>query len=140
MLRASSTMECSQQAAQTTNRSLLMASSVKVFPGRPTNSGSTLPGAVYLDGGMIGSHRCITWHSGSAPASPDMRPTPTALSHIHTVHHPTPISTTNYSHAPTVASSSAFHTQLYRFLRCLWQLSNNFLCMPVFRACCACRR
>ena len=50
-----------------------MASRDKTLPGRPTNSGLALPRAVHLVGGDIGCHQCITSHSGSAPASPDMR-------------------------------------------------------------------
>ena len=71
-----STMECSQPAAWTTNKSLLVASNAKAFPGRPTNSGSTLPRAAHLNSDVIGRHQCITLHSESAPASPVMRPTP----------------------------------------------------------------
>ena len=47
------TMECSQPDAWTTNRSLFVAFHVKACPGRPINSGSTLPRAAYLDGGVI---------------------------------------------------------------------------------------
>ena len=50
-----------------------MASRAKTFPGRPTNSSSTLPRAAHLDSGVVGRHQCITSHSGSAPASPDMK-------------------------------------------------------------------
>ena len=75
-VRPWSTMECSQQAAWKTNRSLLVAPRVKAFPGRPTNSGFILPRAAHLEGGVIGSHQCMTSHSGSAPASPDMRQPP----------------------------------------------------------------
>ena len=62
-----STMECSQLPAWTTNWSLLEA-----FPGSPTNSGLSLATAVHLRGSVICCHRCITSHSGGAPASPDM--------------------------------------------------------------------
>ena len=71
-----STMEHSQPAAWTTKRSLLVASRVKAFPRRPTNSGSTLPSAAHQDGGVIGCHQCITSHSGNATVSPDMRTAP----------------------------------------------------------------
>ena len=70
------TMECSQPAAWTTNRSLHTASRAKALPGTPTNSGSTLLRAAHRDGGVIACHQCITSHTGSAPASPDMRPNP----------------------------------------------------------------
>ena len=80
-------MECSQPGAWTTNRSFLVESGVKAFPRRPTNSGSTLPKAAHLDGGVIACHQCITSHLGCAPASPDMRPNPWALSHMHAIHH-----------------------------------------------------
>ena len=66
-----STLECSQPAACPTNRSLLVA-----FTGRPTNSCSTLHRAGHLEFGVIGCHHCITSHSGTAPASSDMRPNP----------------------------------------------------------------
>ena len=72
---------------------------VKVFPGGPTNSGETLPRAAHLDDGVIGCHRCITSHSGNAPASSDMPPTPLALPRMHTIHnfHPSP-HPTHHSH------------------------------------------
>ena len=74
-----------------------------------------------MDGGVIGYHYCITSQSGCAPAGPDIRPTPLALSRMHTILHIHPFSTqptiaiTNYTHAPTVTNSSAFHVLLYRF-------------------------
>ena len=45
------------------------------FPGRPTNSGTTLPRTAHLDGGVIGNHQFITSHLKCTPASPDIRPT-----------------------------------------------------------------
>ena len=51
--RSGSTMECSQSDAWTMNRSLLVASRVKTFPGTPTNTDSTLPRAAHLDDGVI---------------------------------------------------------------------------------------
>ena len=80
------TMEYSQPAAWKTNRSLLVASHDEAFPEKLTNSDSTLPRAVQLEGGVIRRHWCITSHSRSAQASPDMQPTP-ALSHMHTIDH-----------------------------------------------------
>ena len=77
-----STMECSHQAAWTTNRSNLLVSYAKAFPGRPTNSSLTLPRAAHLEGGVIDCHQCIPSYQGSAPASPDMRPPLLALSHM----------------------------------------------------------
>ena len=62
---------------------LLVVSRGKAFSGRPTNSGLTLPGAVHLDGGVIGYHQCITSCSGNAPALPD----PLVLSNMHTIRH-----------------------------------------------------
>ena len=53
-----STMECSQPAAWTTNRSLLVTSHAKAFPGKPTNSDSALPRAAHLEGVVIGRHQC----------------------------------------------------------------------------------
>ena len=80
------TMLCSQPAAWTTNRSHLVASRVKGFPGSPINSESTLPRTAHLDSGVIGCHQCIASHSGNFQASPDMRPTPLTSSRIHAPH------------------------------------------------------
>ena len=88
------TMECSQPAAWTTNRTLLVVPHVMAFPGRPTNSDTTLRRAAQPEGGAIRCRYCIAAHSRSAPASPDMRPTPLALSRmltvlrLHPCHHP----------------------------------------------------
>ena len=81
------TMECSQPAASTTNWSLIVSSCIKAFPGRPTNSDSTLHRAAHLDDGVIGCHQCITSHTVSAPASPTCDHPPLALSRMPTVHH-----------------------------------------------------
>ena len=108
-----STTECNQPAAWKTNRSLLVVFRVKVFPGRPTNSGSTLPRAAHLDGGVIGCHQCITSHSGGAPTSPDMQPAPwlhpACISSTTSIPAPTKttIAMTNYTHVSTVTNSSA---------------------------------
>ena len=99
ILRPWSTMECSEPAAWAMNQSLLVASSLKVIP-RTLN----LQEAVHQDGSVIGCHQCITSHSGSVPASPDIRATLLALSHMHTIHHLHPCPTTamtNNTHAPT---------------------------------------
>ena len=94
-----SSTECNQPATWTMNRSLFVASRVKAFPGRPTNSDSILPRTVHLDGGVIVCYQCITSHKGNAPASLDMRPTPMALSRMHTIHHLHPCShPIQYSH------------------------------------------
>ena len=116
--RSWSTMECSQPAAWTTNRSLLVASRARAFPVRQTNSGSTLPRAAHLDGYVIGCHQCVISHWGCAPASPDQRPTPwlcpACIPSTTSIPAPIPptIAMTNYTHVPTVTNSSAFHTQL----------------------------
>ena len=132
-LRPWCTMECSQRAAWTTNRSLLLVSRDKAFPGRPTNSGSILPRAVHLEGGVIGCHYRITLHWGSAPTCSDMRPTPWLVMHAYLPpppslpHQPT-IAITNYTQAPTVSNPSAFHTSSSAsdiILRRLWRLKNN---------------
>ena len=52
-----STMECSQPAAWTSNRSLLAVFGANTYPGRQTNFGSTLPRAAHLEGGEIWCHR-----------------------------------------------------------------------------------
>ena len=59
-----------------------MASRGKAFSGRPTNSGSTIPRAVHIEGSVIGCHWCITSHWRCAPSSLDMRPTHLALSRM----------------------------------------------------------
>ena len=59
------------------------------IPTRPTQSCA-------LDGGVIGCHQCITSHSANSPVSSDMRPTPMALSRIHTIK--------NLHHFPQVRS------------------------------------
>ena len=83
-------------------------SRVKAFPGRPTNYGSTLPRAAYLDGGVIQSHQCITSHLGSTPASPDMRPTHLALPRMHAIHHLHPCRhpTQHHSHDQLLACTN----------------------------------
>ena len=109
-----STMECSQSAAWTTNWTLLVASRAKAFPGRQTNSDLTLPRAAHLDDSVIGSHQCITSHSGNAPSSSNMRPPPS----LSTTSIPAPtqpiIAMTNYTHAPTVTNSSTSEIILRR--------------------------
>ena len=116
-------MQCSQSPAWTMNRSLSVASCVNVFPGRLSNSSSTQPIAAHLHDGEIGCHQCIILHSGNDPASPDMRPTPVALSRMRTIHHLHPcnktqatVAMTNYTKAPTVINSAAFLAQLWSFL------------------------
>ena len=52
-------MECSQLAAWTTNRSLHVASHVKTFSEKATNSDSTLPKVAHVDDGVIVCHRCL---------------------------------------------------------------------------------
>ena len=94
-------------------RSLHVASRVKAFAGRPTNSGSTIP-----------RRRCDRVSSVFSSRTVEVcRHFPTcvqpfmALSNILTTTsipvttQPT-IAMTNYTHAPTVINSSAFHEQL----------------------------
>ena len=74
-MRPWSTMECSQPAARTTNRSLLMASRV-----RPFQEDRPIPARTYpeLRTWMVvrsGVISVFPTHSGNAPASPDIRPT-----------------------------------------------------------------
>ena len=126
-LRPWSTMECSQPVAFTTKRTLLVASRVKTLPRWLTNSGSTMPRAAHQEG-VIWCHQCITSHSGSAPASPNMRPTSLALSRMHAIHHlrpcphPFPPWQTTHVHKlwltrpPSTYSSSASEV----ILRHLW--------------------
>ena len=74
-MRPWSTMECSQPAAWTTNRSLLVASRVRPFqedrqiPARPYPELRTW---MVVRSGVIS---VFPTHSGNAPASPDVRPT-----------------------------------------------------------------
>ena len=72
---APASMECSQPAEWTMNRSLLMVSCVKAFPVIRTNSDPT-------QSCVIGSHWCITSHPGSAPASCNIPPG-FAVHHLH---------------------------------------------------------
>ena len=74
--RPRSTMECSQPAAWTTNRSLLVASRV-----RPFQEDRPIPARTYpeLRTWMVvrsGVISVFPTHSGNAPASPDIRQTP----------------------------------------------------------------
>ena len=106
-------MGCSQPAAWTTNRNLHVASRVKAFPRRLTNSGLTLPRAAHLDGGAIGCihhtlSKCfdISRHAGQTPwHCPACLPTTTSIQAI---------AMANYTHTPSVPNSSAFHAQLLR--------------------------
>ena len=95
-------MVCSQPAACTTNPSLLVTSCAKAIPGRPTNSDTTLPRTAHLDSGVIGCHQCITSHSGSVPAFPDMRPTPLTLSRMNAIHYLHPCPKKKYSILPSL--------------------------------------
>ena len=113
-----STMECSKPAAWTTNRSLLVVSHAKAFPGRPTNSDSTLPRAVHLEGGVTRSHQCLhlafamfsgitrhtTNHPGFGPHA--CHPPPPSVNT-----HQTTLIITNYAHPPSVINSPALHAQ-----------------------------
>ena len=60
-----SNMKCSQPTAWTTNRSLLVASRVKDFHERQTNSGSTLHRAAQLKGSVIGRHQRLHLSTGN---------------------------------------------------------------------------
>ena len=115
-------MECSQPAAWTTNRRLLVASSAKAFHGRPTNPDSTLPAAAYVEGGVIEYHQCLNLAIGKCSdifqhannpswLNPAWLPSTTS---IPATTQPT-IAITTYAHVPTVTNSSAFHAQLKRF-------------------------
>ena len=107
-------MQCSLLAAWTTNRSLLVASCVKAFPGRPTNSDSTIPSTVHLDGGAIACNQCIHLacremlrHLPTCDQPPGFvlhayQPPPPSQPPIQ----PT-TAKTNYTHTPTVTNSSA---------------------------------
>ena len=57
---------CNHLVTATSIRSLLVASRVKAFSGRPTNCNATLPRAAQLDGSVIGFHQYITSHFGNA--------------------------------------------------------------------------
>ena len=95
-----STMDCSQPAAWTMNRSHLVVSAVKAFPKRLTNSVTTLPRAAHMDGDVIGCDQYVhRHHSVNAMASPNMRPTP--LGFVPHAYHPPPPSQpppTHHSH------------------------------------------
>ena len=103
-----STMECSQPAAWTTNRSLLVASRVRPFqedgliPARPYPELRTW---MVVRSGVIS---VFPTHSGNAPASPDMRPTtwlcPACLPSTNSI--PAPIQ-------PTIAMTTTHIHQLW---------------------------
>ena len=74
-MRPWSTMECSQTAAWTTNRNLLMASRVRPFQEDlpiPTRPYPELCTWMVVRSGVIS---VFPTHYGNAPASPDIRPT-----------------------------------------------------------------
>ena len=86
-----------------------------------TNCSSTIQKVAHQEYGVIWCFCCILSHSGSVPASPDMRPVSLLSSCMHTIpnrHHaptqPTIVTTSN-TQSQTVITSSAFHAQLYRF-------------------------
>ena len=93
------TMECSQPVAWITNRSLLVASRARTFPGRPTNCDSTLPRAAHLDSGAIGCNQCIHIALGKCSGISRLVCYPMALSRMLTDHHLNPCPhPTNHSH------------------------------------------
>ena len=111
------TMECSQLAAWTTNRSLLVASRVRPFqedrpiPARPYPELRTW---MVIRSGVIS---VFPTHSGNAPASPDIRLTtwlcPALTKHqLHPCPHPTHHSHDYHTHTPTVTNPTSFHEQL----------------------------
>ena len=123
-----SAMEPSQPTTWTTNRNLLMASHTMAKPGRPTNTDSTLPRATHPEGGMIWGHQCLhlalgkcfgicrhvtnpSWLCSASLLTTSYIPTPTKAN----------IAMANYTHAPTVINSSAFHSQLW----CFWGSSTG---------------
>ena len=103
-----STMECSQPAAWTTNRSLLVASHVRPFqvdrpiPARPYPELRTW---MVVRSGVIS---VFPTHSENAPASPDIRPTtrlcPACLASTNSI--PAPIQ-------PTIAMTTTHIHQLW---------------------------
>ena len=116
------TMECSQPAGWTTKLSIFMASRVKAFSGKTIHSHLTLPRAAHLIGGATGCHQCLHLALGkysgiSRHATNHCRLSPTCLSTTTFIPAPTQptIAVTNYTHAPSMFHSSAFHTQLVRF-------------------------
>ena len=111
------TMECSQPDAQTSSWSLLMASCVMAFLGRPTNSSSTLPRAAYLEGGVVRRHQCTQLALGKCSGIIQHASNPSwlcptcmpSITSIPALTQPT-IAMTNYTLASTVTNSSTFHT------------------------------
>ena len=107
MLRPWSTMECSQQAAWTTNRSLLVASRVRPFQEDRPNPARPYPELrtwMVVRSGVIS---VFPTHSGNAPVSPDIRPAtwlcPTCLPSTNSI--PVPIQ-------PTIAMTTTHIHQL----------------------------
>ena len=91
-----STMECSQPTTWTMNRNLLMTSCAKAFPGRLTNSDSTLSRAAHLHRGVISLSLCTLEVLRHLP----IHNHPLALSRMHTIHnlHPSPHTQTTTVH------------------------------------------
>ena len=91
------------------------------FPGRPTNSGSTLPRTAHLDGGTIGCNQCIPHTLWKCSGISRHTTNHLALSRMLTKHqlhpcpHPTHHSHDYHTHTPTVTNPTAFHAQLWRF-------------------------
>ena len=106
-LRPWITMECSQPAAWSTNRSLLVASRARPFLEDrpiPTRPYPELRTWMVVRSGVIS---VFPTHSGNAPASPDIRPTtwlcPTCLPNTNSI--PAPIQ-------PTIAMTTTHIHQL----------------------------
>ena len=106
-------MECSKPTAWTTNRSLLVASLAKAFPGRPTNSDSTLPRAVHLEGCVNRSHQCF--HFAFAKYSGITRHTTNPSGFVLHAKHPPP---------PSVPIHPAHHShdQLRTCINCVYRV------------------
>ena len=96
-LRPWGTKECSQPATWTMNLCLFVSSRAMDFPGRPTNSGSTMPRAAHQNGSVIGCHMCLHLAYGMRPGISRHATTPLArmLSNHHLHHCPHP---THHSH------------------------------------------
>ena len=110
-LRPWNTMECSQPAAWTTNRSLLVASRVRPFqedrpiPARPYPELRTW---MVVRSGVIWKCSGISRHATNHLALSRML----TKHQLHPCPHPTHHSHDYHTHTPTVTNPTAFHAQL----------------------------
>ena len=113
-------MECSQPAAWTMNRCLLVAYRVLVFSGRPTIFGSSIPTDSHVESGGNGCQQCLQLALWNCFEVNQLVTNPSWHCHARIIITisiialtQTTIAITNYTHALTVINSFAFHALLY---------------------------